>query len=68
MIDFVEGRYGSDAGAVTGPDGAAGPERGLTITRAREIAVRLSELTAALEVRSPAHEEFDWFGHGFVSQ
>ena len=53
LVDFAEGRSGSDvAYDVTGPDGAAGPERGLTITRAREIAARLSELTAALEVRS----------------
>ncbi|CAM9748610.1 unnamed protein product, partial [Scytosiphon promiscuus] len=48
LVDFAEGRAGTDRG-VTGPDGAAGPERGLTITRAREIAARLSELTTALE-------------------
>ncbi|CAN0076060.1 unnamed protein product, partial [Ectocarpus fasciculatus] len=48
LIDFADGKSGSDAG-ITGPDGAAGPERGLTITRAREIAARVSEMTAALE-------------------
>lgn len=50
LVDFAEGRSGTDRG-ITGPDGAAGPERGLTITRAREIAAKVSELTAALEVR-----------------
>eukprot|EP00903_Cladosiphon_okamuranus_P020140 g18493.t1 len=50
LVDVAEGRSGSDVTYdVTGPDGAAGPTRGLTITRAREIAARLSELTAALE-------------------
>ena len=53
LIDLSEGRYATTAAAAaapTGPDGAAGPDRPLTITRGREIAARVSELSAALEV------------------
>eukprot|EP00904_Undaria_pinnatifida_P003934 jgi/Undpi1/13541/HiC_scaffold_8.g03200.m1 len=52
LIDLSEGRYATTAAAAaapTGPDGAAGPDRPLTITRGREIATRVSELSAALE-------------------
>ena len=53
LIDLSEGRYPTTAAAAaapTGPDGAAGPDRPLTITRGREIAARLSELSVAFEV------------------
>lgn len=48
LIDLSEGR--SKSALATGPDGAAGPDRGLTITRGRELAARVSELSDALEV------------------
>lgn len=48
LIALSEGRTGSAAG----PDGAAGPDHGLTITRGRELAATVSELSAALEVKA----------------
>lgn len=47
LISLSEGRSGS---APVGADGAAGPDHGLAITRGRELAARVSELSAALEV------------------
>lgn len=47
LIALSEGRSGS---APVGADGAAGPDHGLTITRGRELAARVSELSTALEV------------------
>lgn len=48
LLALSEGRAGP---AAAGPDGAAGPDQGLTITRGRELSARVSELVAALEVR-----------------
>lgn len=52
LVALYEGRS-SDATA--GADGAAGPERGLTITRGRELAAKVDQLASALEVTSKLH-------------
>lgn len=47
LLAVSEGRAGF---AAAGPDGAAGPDPALTITRGRELAAKVSELASALEV------------------
>ena len=50
LIALSEGRCG--AAPETGPDASAGPDHHLTITRGRELAARVAELSSALEVLS----------------
>ena len=47
LLAISEGRAGF---AAAGPDGTAGPDPALTITRGRELAAKVSELASALEV------------------